>query len=179
MRHLKSYARTIRFTWIGLHETVDPLTVEMRVDSDGPGRGSYYSTPSMSTQIERYARRLLSHDGELNIHVHPDRREGRITERKLNGNDGTLLGEFTVHRLDEEPPASEVDLSDITTVIEAAVLDPQQVLSVARCRTGAVVRVHCDHTHQVRDVLAETGYTVRIVEGVLLVSLDATEEVTR
>lgn len=170
MRHTKPYDRIIRFAWVGLNETVDPLTVEMRVSNDG--HRPYYSSPSMDTQIERYVRRFLSYDSDLNIHVHPDRRDGWITERKLSGADGLTLGEFTVHRTDEEPPALEVDLSDITTVVEAAVLDPKRVLSMARCRTGAIVRVHTDHTHRVRDVLAETGYTVRIVEGALLVSLD-------
>lgn len=170
MRYAKPYDRTIRFSWLGLYETVDPLTVEVRVSNDG--HGTYYSGAGIDTQIERYARRFLSHDGSLNIHVHSDRRDGRITERLTNGGDGVLLGEFTVHHIDEEPPAPEVDLSDVTTIVEVAVNDPVRVLSVARCRTGAVVRVHCDYTHQVRDVLTEAGYTARIVEGVLLVSLN-------
>lgn len=166
----KPYTRVIRFEWIGLHTDVAPLTVEVGVSDDG--RGVYRSGPYLDTQIEKYVRRFLDHDGSLNVNVHPDQRDGYVAERKLNGPDGRVLAEFTVCLPGEELPAPDVDLSDITAVVEATVRDPQRVLSVTRCRTGAVVQVHADSKHQVRDVLRQTGYTVRVVEGVLLVSLD-------
>lgn len=166
----KPYTRVIRFERIGLHTNVVPLTVEVGVGDDG--RGPYRAGSDIDIQVERYTRRFLDHHGALNVHVHPDQRDGYVAERKLNGPDGEILATFSVHLPGEELPAPDVDLSDITAVATVAVYKPERVLSVTRCRTGAVVRVHCDYTHKAAKVLTETGYTVRVVEGVLLVSLD-------
>ncbi|MFL1431159.1 MULTISPECIES: hypothetical protein [unclassified Nocardiopsis] len=169
---MDSYTRTIRFSRIGLHTQVPDLTVTVRVETSGGH--SYVSGSTLDTQIARYARQFLAHDGDVIADAHPDRRTGAIHGKQ--GDKRILLGEFTVHPEGEELPAPGVDLADITAIAEVAVYEPKRVHSVVRCRTGALVRVHGDYTHKTAKVLAETGYTTRIVEGVVLVSLNARVE---
>lgn len=166
----KLYTRIIRFERIGLHTNVAPLTIEVGVGDDG--RGVYRASPDIDTQIERYARRFLDHDGDLNVHVHPDQHDGWIAERKLNGPDGDTLAEFTVHLPDEKAPTPRVDLVDVTAIAEVACGDPDRVVSAQLCRLGAALRIDANYLTTVRYVLKETGYTVRTIGGVLLVSLD-------